>query len=438
MVRPSAAPGGEEGRKVIVRDLVSIAMRALRSNKLRSGLTMLGLIIGVSAVILLTSFGQGLTNSVNAAVAPVANSVTVVPKLSPTPGGPPAKPLTDADVRALSKIPQIDQMVPFVTGSSTGAAGQISRAVTASVPGAAFTSASVMGTTANFLAASQKNTTQGVFITQAQSDSGANVVVVGPLIAAALYGSDPTAPLGKRLRINHALFTVIGVMASFGSNGDNVIIMPMRAARSAVFGFGKGGDEVSGLYIKATSTLEVKNVENQVYDILRHQHNVRNPVYDDFQVQDLGSRLSTFTNLISLIAGFVPGIAAISLLVGGIGVLNIMLVSVTDRTREIGTRKAIGATDSAILVQFVMEATTLGGLGGLIGVIFAVGLIVGMKILLAANSGGGGMLATFSPVLSAPPIVVAFGISLIIGLVAGGYPAWRAARLAPIEALRYE
>jgi putative ABC transport system permease protein len=417
---------------------VAIAMRALRANKLRSGLTMLGLIIGVAAVILLTAFGQGLTNSVNAAVAPVANSVTVVPKLSPTPGGPPAKPLTDADVRALSKIPQIDQLVPFVTGASTGAAGQVSRAVTASVPGAQYLSASVMGTTANFPAAAQKTVSQGTFFTQQQSDSGANVVVIGPLIATALYGPDPSASLGKRLRINHTLFRVIGVMESFGATSDNVIIMPVRVARSGVFGYGYGGDEVSGLYIKATSTLEVKNVENQVYDILRRQHNVRDSTYDDFQVQDLGSRLSTFTNLISLIAGFVPAIAAISLLVGGIGVLNIMLVSVTDRTREIGTRKAIGATDSAILVQFVMEATTLGGLGGLVGVLLSVGLIVGTKIAIPALGGSTGFLASFSPVLAASPIVVAFTISLLIGLVAGGYPAWRAARLAPIEALRYE
>ena len=423
---------------MIVRDLVSIAMRALRANKLRSGLTMLGLIIGVAAVILLTSFGQGLTNSVNAAVAPVANSVTVVPKLSPTPSGPPAKPLTDADMRALLRIPQIDQLVPFVTGSTVGAAGQVSRAVTASVPGAAFMSASVMGTTANFLAASQKDTSAGRFFTQQESDSGANVVVLGPLITQALYGPDPKASLGKQLRINHTLFRVIGMMQSFGATSDNAIIMPMRTARSGVFGYGYGGDEISGIYIKATSTLEVKNVENQVYEIMRRQHKVLNPVYDDFQVQDLGTRLSTFTNLISLIAGFVPAIAAISLLVGGIGVLNIMLVSVTDRTREIGTRKAIGATDSAILVQFVMEATTLGGLGGLIGVIISVGLIVGMKLLLASQASAGGMLATFSPVLSASPIVVAFGISLVIGLVAGSYPAWRAARLAPIEALRYE
>ena len=153
-------------------DILSIAFRALRSNKLRSGLTMLGLIIGVAAVILLTSFGQGVGNSVNAAIAPIANSVTIVPKESPIPGGPPSKPLTDGDLQAIAKLPGIAQLVPLVTGATTGAAGQISKAVTASVPSAHFISASVTGTTSNFLSANQKDVTAGRFFTLQEEQSG--------------------------------------------------------------------------------------------------------------------------------------------------------------------------------------------------------------------------------------------------------------------------
>ena len=422
---------------MILRDIFAIAFRALRSNKLRSGLTMLGLIIGVAAVILLTSFGQGVGNSVNSAIAPVANSITVVPKLSPIPGGPPAEPLTDADEQAIAKIPGVAQLVPQVTGATTGAAGQVSRAVTASTPTAQFTSASVIGTTYNYLSANQKTVAAGKFFNQEQDQNGAKVAVLGPLIAQALYGPDPNAALGKTLRLDHVLFTVIGVLPSYGASSDNVVVMPMNAARSGVFGYGYGGDELSSIVVKATGTQAVKGVETKITALLDQRHHVTNPSFEDFQVQDLGSRLTTFTQLITLITNFVPAIAAISLLVGGIGVLNIMLVSVTDRTREIGTRKAIGASDTAILSQFVLEAIALAGLGGLIGVTLGVGLIVASKVLVPLL-GTTGFLSTFSPVLSAPPVAVAFTISLLIGLIAGGYPAWRAAQLKPIEALRYE
>src|ERR1700761_9456777 len=182
---------------MIIRDILAIAFRALRSNKLRSGLTMLGLIIGVAAVILLTSFGQGVGNSVNNAIAPIANSITVVPKLSPIPGGPAAKPLTDDDEEAIAKIPGVAQLVPLVTGATTGSAGQVSKAVTASVPSAHFTSASVTGTTSNFLSANQKDVSAGRFFTAAEAKSGAKVAVLGPDIAAALYGPDTKNALGK-------------------------------------------------------------------------------------------------------------------------------------------------------------------------------------------------------------------------------------------------
>jgi putative ABC transport system permease protein len=422
---------------VIIKDILSIALRGLRANKLRSALTMLGLIIGVTAVILLSSFGQGVAGSVNAAIEPVANSVIVVPKLSPTPGGPSAKPLTDKDVNDMAKISGVKEMVPFVTGSTVGAAGQVAKAVTASVPGAEFLSASVNGTTHNYLSARQYKLTAGNFWTEQNDTAGTPVAVLGPLVSTALYGPDPNAALGRPLRINHALFKVIGVLQSYGANNDNIIMMPMKTVRAGVFGYGIGGDQVSGVAVKATATPLVKSVEEQVTEVLRRNHHITNPAYDDFQVQDLGSRLTTFTQLISLITAFVPSIAAISLLVGGIGLLNIMLVSVTNRTREIGTRKAIGATDGAILTQFAMEAIALAGIGGLIGVAFGVGLIVATKLIIPLL-GASGFLSSFDPAVSLPTISVAFGISLMIGLLAGGYPAWRAAQLKPIEALRYE
>jgi putative ABC transport system permease protein len=406
---------------------------------------MLGLIIGVAAVIVLSSFGQGVGNSVNNAIAPVANSITVVPKLSPTPGGPPAKPLTDNDEQAIAKLPGVAQLVPQVTGATVGAAGPNNVAVTASTVtsgGASslarsFTSASVVGTTSNYLAANQKTVAAGRFFNAQEGQTGDKVAILGPLIDKALFGPDPTAALGKTLRVNHALFKIIGVLPSYGAASDNVIVMPMLAARQGVFGFGVGGDQLSSIVVKATGTLVVKSTENAITQLLLERHAITNPTYEDFQVQDLGSRLTTFDQLIQLITNFVPAIAAISLLVGGIGVLNIMLVSVTDRTREIGTRKAIGASDSAILTQFTMEAVALAGMGGAVGVVFGVGLILATKAIVP-HLDTKGFLSTFDPVLAAGPIVVAFTISLAIGLLAGGYPAWRAARLEPIEALRYE
>ncbi|HEY1970075.1 MAG TPA: ABC transporter permease [Pseudonocardia sp.] len=422
---------------MIVRDILSIAFRALRSNKLRSGLTMLGLIIGVAAVILLTSLGQGIGNSVNTAIAPIANSITVIPKQSPIPGGPPSKPLTDDDEKAIAKLPGVAELVPQVTGATTGAAGQIAKAVTASVPSAHFTSASVTGTTSNFLSANQKDVSAGRFFTKEEERNGAKVAVLGPDIAQALYGPDSTTALGKTLRLNHSLFKVIGLMPSYGKAGDNIIVMPMKAARSGVFGYGYGGDEITSIVVKCTSILAVKHVEAQITQLMMQRHQINDPQYADFQVQDQGSRMKTFVDLIKLITNFVPAIAAISLLVGGIGVLNIMLVSVTDRTREIGTRKAIGASDSAILTQFVMEAIALAGFGGLLGVVLGVGMILAAKLLIPLFPATG-FLSTFDPVLSSPPVAVAFTISLLTGLIAGGYPAWRAAQLEPIEALRYE
>ncbi|MFZ0877658.1 MAG: FtsX-like permease family protein [Pseudonocardiaceae bacterium] len=174
---------------------------------------------------------------------------------------------------------------------------------------------------------------------------------------------------------------------------------------------------------------------NEVTSILDARHHITDPARKDFQVQSLGTRLTAFNQIVGILVVFTPAVAAISLLVGGIGVLNIMLVSVTERTREIGIRKAIGATSRAILEQFMIEAVVLGGLVG-IGV--GIGLSTVVRVIAPALDPASGIFAGFAPVLSAPPLVVAFGISVAIGLVAGGYPAYRAARLLPIQALRYQ
>ena len=423
---------------MIVRESLFIALRALRSNKLRSSLTMLGLVIGVAAVIVLVSAGQGVSNSVNAAISTVANNITVVPQTPVVPYGlKTGKPLTQADITAVAKAPDVALITPLVSGSTFGAGGESKRAVTVSVPGKHLLSAQVTGTMANWFESNNRQLDAGTYFTAAQVARGEQVAVIGPTVAGVLFGS-PDAALGKTINVSRRQFVVLGVMKDYGRNLDDNVVMPMAAARAAIFGYGTGGDQISEFTATATSSAAAPAAVQEITQILSQRHHVTDPQLQDFQVQTLGARLTTFNQIITLLADFVPAIAAISLLVGGIGVLNIMLVSVTDRTREIGTRKAVGASEPAILTQFIIEAVALAGLGGLLGVGLGVGLIVAMILAAPLLDKAGGVFAHFTPVLSLPPILFAFGISLAIGVTAGGYPAWRASRLNPIEALRYE
>jgi len=236
--------------------------------------------------------------------------------------------------------------------------------------------------------------------------------------------------------VAHTTFTVLGVMKDYGHNLDNIIVTPITTARAAVFGY--GGDQLNSITATATSSATAPAAARKVTQILMVRHHIANARQADFQVQTLGTRLTTFNRVVTLLAQFSPAIAAISLLVGGIGVLNIMLVSVTDRTSEIGTRKAVGASDAAILTQFILEAVALAGLGGLAGVGVGLGMVLAMRMAAPVLDKTGGVFAHFYPVLSLVPILMAFGISLTIGVLAGVYPAWRASRLNPIDALRWE
>jgi putative ABC transport system permease protein len=408
---------------VNLREALRIAMRGLRANRLRSALTMLGIIIGVAAVILLVALGNGLKTSVNAQLEPLANLITIVPTVGNVPGGAAPKDLIDADVAALQDpalADQIDAVIPATTG----------RALIET--DAWRFRANVVGSTESWIEVNNQDMAAGSFFDEAQTRSGAKVVVLGPSVATYLFGDDPAAALNQPVRMNRQTFRVIGVMQSVGEPGDSVAVMPLDTARRYIFG---GGDKINQIVVQAAQASAVPAVQDEVIRILSERHRIKDSANRDFEVQSLRSRLDSFNQILRILTLFTAAVAAISLLVGAIGVLNIMLVSVTERTREIGIRKAIGATRRAVLEQFLIESIVLAGLGGLIGVALGVGLsVLGARIAPSF----GPTFESFAPAVTIPSIMVSFGISLAIGLIAGGYPANRAARLRPIEALRYQ
>jgi putative ABC transport system permease protein len=410
-----------------LREALLIALRGLGAHRLRSALTMLGLIIGVSAVVLLVACGQGVQRSVDARIEPVANLITIVPHPANIPGGSAAKNLTDADAAALRKAPDVATVTPAATGTTMVATSTTT-----------FLSATITGTTEIWAETNSRDLQAGSFFDETQVRSAAKVVVLGPTIASTLFG-DPAVALGQTVQISHQPFRVIGVMQSYGQQLDNTAVMPLSTARRYILGYNIGvGTELDQIIVQAPQQAAVPAAMNEVTRILNARHRITDPRLRDFQVQSLGRRLQTFNQIVRILTLFTPAVAAISLIVGGIGVLNIMLVSVTERTREIGIRKAVGATSRAILEQFLIEAMVLAGLGGLVGIGVGIGLSFLVGAIAPAFDPSSGALAGFTPVLSFPPIAVAFAISLAIGLIAGVYPAYRAARLLPIQALRYQ
>jgi len=394
-----------------------IAMRGLRSNKLRSVLTMLGIIIGVAAVIILVAFGNGLQRFVADAFGPLANQI----QISKDQGGVGAKDLTDADVRALrdtGRAPAIADVSPTVAGSAQ-----------LQVPGGGSVRTGITGTEADYLDVSNRELAVGSFFDAQQVTSKAKVVVLGPNPVATLFGGQAGDALGQEVRIGRATFQIIGVLAGNGQQ-DDVAVMPLGAARSYLLG---GGDVVTSVTVRAVSTDAVPQAVEQATAILDQRHGIRDAQDRDFTVTALQSLLDQSSQVLSFVTIFVAAVAGISLVVGSIGVANIMLVTVTERTREIGIRKAIGARRRAILQQFLIEAMVLTGIGGIIGILLGIGISVAAGIVLPQ------VVTDFpAPSVSVGSIVLAFGVSLLIGLLAGGFPANRAARMRPIDALRHQ
>jgi putative ABC transport system permease protein len=404
----------------VIWEVLRIALRGLRANKLRSALTTLGIIIGVSAVILLTALGNGIQAGFNEQFGSLNTQITVTPTEGGVPGGGRARDLTENDMQALlnpRNAPDVATAIPIVGGAALlqGSGDQYRTSVT--------------GTTADYFSITDRELTAGRAFNDQEVRTNAKVVVLGPNPVNELFGGNAAAALGQEIRIGRAVFRVIGIAEATGQQ-DDVAIMPLGAARSYLTG---GDDELDTIIVRARSAEAVTAATDQITTVLSDRHNIRDPAKRDFDVQALQQQIQEATQFLSFLTLFTAAVAGISLIVGSIGVANIMLVTVTERTREIGIRKAIGARPRVILGQFLLESVILSGLGGLMGIALGVGLSLTAAVILP-------QLIPDFPVPSVDPasIVLSFTISLLIGLIAGGYPAHRASRLRPIEALRYQ
>lgn len=398
---------------------------SIRSHRLRSGLTMLGILIGISAVILTVGLGLGTQQQVGAQISALGSNLLIVSPGSSTSttgvrgGFGSASTLTTADAEALASS---------VAAPDIGA---IAGVKTSSLPltnGSANWTTSVVGSTASWLTVRSRTLSAGRFITDADNADQAAVAVLGPSTATELFGT--TDVVGQTFTANNIQFSVIGVLATAGSdstaNLDDQTIVPISTATNRLLG-GATKNSLSTIFIQAASSGQLSAADQESQALLLQQHQIATAAAADFTISSQEALLTTATSVSRTLTVLLTGIAALSLLVGGIGVMNIMLVSVSERTREIGLRKALGAPPGAIRRQFLVEATILGSVGGLLGA--ALG-ILGVKVLPHFIS----TVLVVSPMAVGGSIVIA----IVIGMIFGVYPAARAARLSPIDALRSE
>ncbi|MET7991302.1 ABC transporter permease [Amycolatopsis sp. NPDC005232] len=398
-----------------VFEVLRFAVRGLTANKLRSTLTTLGITIGVASVILLVAVGNGASAAIAASIQGLGTDVVNV---SPSRGGgqgSEARPLTVQDAHALVDpvgAPDVKAASPVVNTNATATYGQTSYDIS-----------SVTGTEPAYFATTNRQIADGALFTSEDVKQARKVVVLGPTTAQSIFGG--AEPVGKNVLLNSIQFTVVGVLQAKGSTGlqnaDDVAIAPISAVQNSLAGYGN----LSQIAVQATSADSVSLAQAEITAILNARHGIRLGGTPDYQIQNSEQLLATRTSATQTFTVLLGAVAAISLLVGGIGVTNIMLVTVTERIREIGIRKAIGAPRAAILGQFLAEATMLSLFGGFLGVVIGV---VGSQFSFAG----------ITPVVVPSSIVLAFAVSALIGLFFGSFPANRASRLRPIDALRHE
>lgn len=400
---------------------IRISLRALRANKLRSMLTMLGIIIGVAAVIAMVGIGNGATASITSQIKGLGSNLLIVSPGQTNTGGVKGA-AGSSNTLLMTDLPKVE-----AAGSAVKAVAPFASKGVQVVYGSGNTSTNAAGTTDALAQIRNLTLEEGRFLTKEDVDSYARVAIVGPTVVQNLMGDSNASIVGKTIKLSNIPFLVVGETASQGSSGmtnnDDVIYIPITTAQDRLI----GNKYLRQIFIEASSSDMMTTAQDQVTFALRNAHHLQSSQADDFSIMNQADILATMENVTKTLTMLLGGIAAISLLVGGIGIMNIMLVSVTERTREIGIRKAIGAKGGDILLQFLIEAVVLCILGGGIGILLGWGgSILAGKALSMTTS------------ISMSSVLMAFGFSAGIGIVFGVFPAKKAASMDPIDALRYE
>lgn len=396
-----------------------IALKEIRRNILRSFLTILGIVIGVASVIAMVMIGDGTTANVKESISKLGTNMLTL-RVGQERRGPPrednsAKPFTEGDIIAIKNEVQNIKAVASENSSRMNI-----------VYGNKSNSASVIGTNNDYFIIKDWEVTDGRTFDESELNSGKSSCIIGTTIVKQLFGEEN--PIGTNIRLKNLSCNVIGILkskgaAAFGNDQDEIVIVPLKMFQQKI----KGDKDISSILISITDGKHIENAKIEITSLMQERRSLRVDEPDNFHIRDMEEMLSAMTSTTKMLTYLLGSIAAISLLVGGIGIMNIMLVSVTERTREIGTRLAIGAMENEVLLQFLVEAIVLSTMGGVIGIILGLGIGYGIVTM---------MDLTF--ILNNQIIMISFFFSTLIGVVFGYFPARKAARLNPIDALRYE